>query len=118
MPAPRLVSLALILAGCSVGNITEDNYAEKAADIACRTLAKCERGYYESEYSDMADCRDEIQDDLEDLGEDLDDAGCDFDEGEAQECLDTLNTLTCEEYYEDVVQEGMHDDCRKVWDCD
>lgn len=118
-PAVHSVLFSVVLTGCGVGTVTEDNFAEKAGQVECQILSKCMRAYYESEYSDMADCRDEVNDDYSDLADDLDDRGCDFDEDEAQDCLDTVSTLTCEEYWEDVVEEGgRHKDCDKVWDCD
>ena len=83
-----LPALAATLTGCSLfgpGNITEDNWAESFAKTYCKQLQECERGYFESEYSDLEDCQDEVKDDAEDAAEAADDADCNFEEDEAQE---------------------------------
>lgn len=107
--------LSLLLTGCfGVGEVTESNWTEKFSDVYCNQLEKCSRGFFESEYSDMADCLDEVQDDAEDQADNLDDLGCDFDEEEAQQCLDSFHKASCEDVYE----ADYLDDCEDVFDCD
>ena len=114
MTFPRILPALLMLAACnSVGKVDEDNYAEKSAEVYCRQIEKCSRGFFESEYSDYADCVDEATNDFEDTMEAADDANCDFDEDEAQACLDTFASSTCEDVYEG----DAYDDCEDVFDC-
>ena len=112
-----LPALAASLTGCSLfgpGNITEDNWAESFAKTYCKQLQECEKGYFESEYSDLEDCEDEVKDDAEDAAEAADDADCNFEEDEAQECIDSLHTSSCEDFYD---LEYL-DDCDAIYDCD
>ena len=112
-----LPALAATLSGCSLfgpGNITEDNWAESFAKTYCKQLQECERGYFESEYSDLEDCQDEVKDDAEDAAESADDADCNFEEDEAQDCVDSMHASSCEDFYD---LEYL-DDCDKVYDCD
>lgn len=112
--APALVAFAL-LAGCSgVGDVSEDNFAEKYGEVFCRQAQKCYRGYFESEFSDMEDCIGETEEAAEDAMDLADAANCDFDEGEAEEFLKELNGASCEEFYEgDAFSNGD-----QVFDCD
>lgn len=109
--------LAAALSGCSVfgpGNITEDNWAESFAKTYCKQLQECEKGFFESEFSDLDDCEDEIKDDVEDAAESADDADCNFEEDEAQDCVDSIHESSCEDFYDlDYV-----DDCDAVYDCE
>jgi hypothetical protein len=61
--------------------VDEDNYAATYSPQYCSKTKQCNRGYYDSEWSDMKDCIEEVTDDIEDLIDDMDDAGCDFDDG-------------------------------------
>lgn len=112
--SPLVFAFALLSGCASVGTVSEDNFAEKYADVFCRQAQKCSRGYYESEFSDMEDCVGEIEEAAEDAMDVADEAGCDFDDGEAKEFLDALNAATCEEVYEG----DAYDDADKVFDCD
>ena len=112
----RTASLALLFAtGCfGVGEVDEDNWTEKYANVYCKQTETCARGLYESEFSDREDCIDEVQDQLEEQEEVYDELNCDFDEAEAQECLESFNSADCESVYEG----DFVDDCDKVFDCD
>jgi hypothetical protein len=112
--SPLVFAFALLSGCASVGTVSEDNFAEKYADVFCRQAQKCSRGYYESEFSDMEDCIGEIEEAAEDTMDIADEAGCDFDDGEAKEFLDTLNAASCEEFYEG----DAYEDSDKVFDCD
>lgn len=112
--APALLALSL-LSGCAgVGSVSENNFAEKYGEVFCRQAQKCSRGFFESEFSDMEDCIGEVEEAAEDAMDIADDAGCDFDEGEAEEFLKTLNTASCEEFYEG----DAFDNGDQVFDCD
>ncbi len=112
----RATVLASLLAtGCfGVGEVSEDNWTEKYADVYCKQTQTCARGLYESEYSDREDCLDEVQDLLDEQAEVFEELNCDFDEAEAQECLESFHSADCESVYEG----DFADDCDKVFDCD
>lgn len=110
-------SVAFCLTGCSlfgVGNVTEDNWSETYAEVYCKQLETCNLGLFESEYSDMADCMDEVGDALDDVDDAANDADCDFDEEEAQQCVDAIHESDCEDFYEG----DYLSDCEDVYDCD
>ena len=109
-----LALTAALSTGC-IGNVDEDNYAEKYSPVYCTQTKECYRGYYDSEWSDMNDCIENVRDDLEDLIDDMDDNGCDFQDKEAKECLLDIADANCEDYFEG----DAFEDCgiNKVWDC-
>ena len=76
---------------------------------------QCNRGYFDSEWSDMQDCTDDVTDDVGDLIDDMDDLNCDFDDSNAQECVETFVAADCEDFYEG----DAFDDCgvSEIWDC-
>ena len=98
---------AMMLAGCGItaGNITEDNYVEKSAELFCKQTERCNLGYFESEWDDIDDCIDDVIDDSEDAIEEAMD-NCDFNEEAAQDCADSYAAASCEEVYD-----GDIDDC-------
>ena len=107
-----LIAVALLAVGCGLGAITEDTLPARVAGPYCDNLRRCNRGYFDSEFSDMADCVDETEEDFEDLVEEADDYGCDFDEDEARECVQSLRSSSCEDWYEG----DTLDDCSDVFD--
>jgi len=104
----------LLLCGC-IGNVTEDNYVQKYSPEYCQKTRRCNLGYFESEWSDMNDCIDEVIDDMEDLIDKKDDDNCDFEDDNALKCLETLGAADCEDYFDG----DAFEDCgaNKVWDC-
>jgi hypothetical protein len=111
----RGVLAICLLSGC-LGQVNEDNYAQKYSGEYCQKTRHCNLGLFESEWSDMNDCLEDVDDDIEDLIDDMDDADCDFDDDDAQECLETFVAADCEDYHEG----DAFEDCgvNKVWDCD
>lgn len=110
-----LLTVTLTLAGC-IGQVDEDNYAQKYSPVYCQHTKQCNRGLYESEWTDLNDCVDTVTDDIEDLIDDMDDRGCDFDDDDARECIETFAQSDCEDYYEG----DAFEDCgvNQIWDCD
>ena len=113
--------LGLAMSGClQLLELDEVSFGEKMSKEGCTLEKKCFRGYFDDEYSDMADCVDEQVDNWDDLADTFDDWDCDFESDEAAECLAAWQNATCEEHYEFRFEgDGpMVEDCEKVWDCD
>jgi hypothetical protein len=105
------VALLLALGACTP--TSEEGYAEAFASAQCNRVQQCYRGYFESEFGDMAECFDEYDDQYKDLVDLADEADCDFDPEEAAQCLAAMRGSSCEEWYE-----GDLDGCDKIYDCD
>ena len=102
------------LSACStILPVKEDNFGDRFASSYCKAWKKCYRGYYDDEFSDMADCKDEVADQYEDLEDFYDDASCDFEEDEASTCLNDITWGSCEDWYDG----DMFEECEEVWDC-
>lgn len=107
---------AAIFAGCSLfggGPVDEDNWSEKSATAMCKSMEKCYRAAFEAEYDDVADCVDNQMDLADEYSDYYDD--CDFDDGNAQDCLDSINEADCGDFYDD--PEDVYEACLEVWDC-
>lgn len=79
-----------------VACITADNFLEKSTSVGCARLYECDKGGFESAYSDMNDCKETSVDDYGDYF-DCYAENCEFDAGEANDCLKAERTDTCEE---------------------
>ncbi len=109
-------TVASCFVGCSVfgpGNVSEDNWSRTFSATYCNQLQKCQRGLFESEYSDLEDCKDEVEEALENAAEEAEDADCDFEEAEAQDCIDSLHASDCDDFFE----QDYLEDCNEVFDC-
>ncbi|MFZ5476307.1 MAG: hypothetical protein ACOZNI_05975 [Myxococcota bacterium] len=105
------MSLLAVLASCTLPWADEDEYWERFAKATCERTRECSRGYFDSEWSDVEDCTDDLKDQSEDAADYYDD--CEFDDEQADECLTQLREASCEELYEDGA-----DECARVWDCE
>jgi len=123
-----LAPLALLL-GCpiSVGSVDEDNFAEKAAEFACKQMKECSpiefyvdpgdlgiEGDAADAYPEgsMEDCIDYYTEAYEDMQDAADDADCDFDEDKANECF---QGGSCKDIAENI--EDINDSCSEIFDC-
>ncbi len=109
-----LAATVAMTAGC-IGNVNEDNYAQKFSPQYCSKAKTCARGMFDSEWTDVNDCIEEVTDEREDWIDDMDDAGCDFERENAKECLIDIADADCEDFYDG----DAFDDCgnNKLWDC-
>lgn len=124
----RIAPLALLL-GCpvSVGNINEDNYAEKSAEFTCKQMKECYPIQFYADPDDlgiegdaadaypngsMEDCIDYYTELAEDTLDAADDADCDFDEDKANECF---QGGTCKDMAENI--EDSSESCSEIFDC-
>lgn len=100
----------LLLLGC----VTEANFGGKTATLLCKRYAECDRGAFESTYSDVPDCVDENEPALTDYYDCLA-SECDFVAGKAAECLTGYRQESCS----DVSEGKTPSECEDVYDgCD
>lgn len=102
---------AVLFGACGIEDPQE--YAEELAAAECDRIETCSLGYFQSEYVDADDCRQERRRDLDEANDGLDDAGCRFVAEEAGPCVSRVNALSCEDWAED--GDGLA--CDLVWDC-
>lgn len=99
--------------------VTEDNYADVMSRAQCQTVKDCYLGFFEDNYSDMADCYDEVGEIYEQQVDYYEAAGCELEVEDAQDCLSAWRNVSCEEYYEytTTYTGELADECVEVWDC-
>jgi hypothetical protein len=104
------LALSAMLSACGVGEVTEDNYAEKYARYFCSYQRECAQSYFYGSYSDVSDCEDEVLDLWADNEEYLD--TCEFDAQAATKCLESLSR-SCKEIGSNM--EEAWEDCNEVY---
>jgi hypothetical protein len=104
---------AVALVGCNTIQ-SPDDYAHLRAVAECKNIEKCERGFYDSEYSDFDDCVDTHTASLEDEHEvQVDVSDCVYDEYEAYKCVSLIRGFDCEDWAELEAFAA----CNLVYDC-
>ncbi len=91
-----LAGVALLMVGC----VTEDNFAEKFAELSCKKLRRCDPDDYDDFYDDMADCVDDGEA-LWDLVQDGSELFCDIDYQLATRCYRAIKYASCDTYEDD-----------------
>ena len=76
-----LIATALFLAACGM---SEETFAEKAATLSCERTEECSGGLITCTVTEPDEGEEEEYE-------------CDYDRKKAKECLDYLETATCEE---------------------
>lgn len=116
-----LVSLSLSacqMDGDGGGSITdnpidEQDFPAEWADAWCARAYECDQGEFESNWSDHDDCVAEKSDDAE-FATDWSDLICgDYDENAASDCVDAVDSETCEGWSED----DWKTSCDNVYGC-
>ena len=89
-----LMLSSLIATGC--GGPSEDEFAEKAAEVACEKMFECmdQKALDFMGWDDEEACREDMEVDYEPGG---DDADCEYDSKAADDCLDAFEDLSCED---------------------
>lgn len=85
----------IFLAGC--GPIPEADFPEEFGSTYCKRIKECDKGAYESDYTDKEDCIDDwadFADTMLDLGDLL---GGDYNEEMGRECVTAIKDATCGE---------------------
>jgi hypothetical protein len=78
-----IFALAIPASGCTRNAAT---FYEEMVRLGCRYQKKCDKAWFNANFDDMADCRDDMTDMCS--PEDFEDACKDYDEGAAKDCLD------------------------------
>ena len=124
------VAATLFLTGCPVGDVTEDNFADKYAQATCSSMKKCnpisfyvdpdDLGIEDDDYADsfpvgdMDDCIDFYTEMAEDILDAADDADCELDEDNATDCLNG-GSGSCKTQAENI--EDTQEACEDMIDC-
>ncbi len=104
---------ALACVACNTIESPED-YAHQRAVAECRQIEKCERGFFDSEYSGFEDCVDDHETSLMDEHEaQVDTLDCVYDSYEAHKCVSLVQRFSCEDWAE----LDAYLACNLVYDC-
>ena len=96
--SPVVLLGALLLSGCTVD---KEVFPTKAANALCPQYKKCQLGYFESVFGDMATCKSDMNVYAEDLVYVMENGlACTYDEVEATKCLNEISSMSCEEFYD------------------
>lgn len=92
--------------------VTADSFPQKATNVLCERYYECDRGAFESAYSDLADCKD---DDALIAYYECFNESCTFVAKAASECLSEFRSQSCE----DLVEGRTPNACEDIYeDCD
>jgi hypothetical protein len=125
----RILLPFLLLIGCGVGAVNEDNFAIKYAQAQCQNLRDCYpvawyvdpddmgiKGDQKDRYPEgsMSDCLYFYEGEGEDLFDGFDAFGCDLDEEKATECLNGTAS-SCKAQAINI--EDINDACEEMFEC-
>jgi hypothetical protein len=100
----------LLFAGCSVD---QESFPKQSADALCPLYKKCQYGYFDSNFEDMAACKTYMEEYSENWVYIMENAlACNYDSKEAGSCIGDLSTMSCAELYE---ISGLEDACADVF---
>ena len=88
--------------GCA-HEVTRDTMSERFAEVQCVLYKRCERARFDGEYGTMGQCEESVKKEYEQRIEDLSLEEPVFSTSNGQECLDVLNTSTCEDYWNEYI---------------
>ena len=94
--------MLILLLGCAP-EVTQDTMSERFAEVQCILYKRCERARFDGEYGTMSQCEETVQKEYEQRIEDLSLDDPTFSPVKGQECLDVLNSSTCEEYWNEYI---------------
>lgn len=108
--------LLSLLFAVACAPVTRDNYYERVSEVSCEKSEECQPDEFAASFDDVDQCVDFTLTFLNALGgEDCYDT-CDFDSGNAQKCVDSYRSMSCEE-----VEAGDYapdSACDEVYDCE
>ena len=91
--------------------MTSENFNAHLGTLECQRAEECDKGAFESSYSDQAECQDDYLNNTENIATCYIDHCDDFDAQQANQCLKALRTDTCESYQ----QGDWFSDCDSVY---
>jgi hypothetical protein len=92
----RWIVIAVVMVGCIPPK--EADYPDVWAGVDCARQQECDKGAFESDWSDMDDCRSQMADFADSVMDAQDLFGGEYDSKHAGECLSAVRTATCEEF--------------------
>lgn len=108
-----LLGCTVSLCGCLHGDVPEQNFPDAWAASWCNRYAECDRAGFESAYGTGASCRADKSGDINFQSEWKDLLCGDYDASAAGECLDTIDTLQCDDWASD----EWRNECARVYGC-
>src|SRR5688572_16980540 len=94
----KIFGVGAVLLALTACGLDEDDLPAAYADAFCDRLLECDQGQFESEFSDMDDCEDEITEGGEDLQDIIDDGDGEYSSEGARECIASIREVSCEDF--------------------
>ena len=88
--------------GCAP-EITQDTMPQHFAEVQCILYKRCERARFDGEYGTMTKCEEDVKKEYQQRIENVSAEEAVFSSEKAQECIDALNTSTCEDYWNEYI---------------
>lgn len=85
-------AFALALVGCA---IPEDNFPDTYGKTVCKRLRECDKGSFENNYDNLADCTDTWADGAEFFLDAGDLFGGEYSPSKARSCINDINAASC-----------------------
>lgn len=107
---------ATLLSGCIPEEIPEDELPRYTAQVMCDQERRCNRGAWQDAYYGQGDCRATWERVMTELVDFFDELDCDYDKREAGKAIAKIADMDCEDWYEDVFEDGGADLLDEVWE--
>ena len=104
------VGILLLLGGCS---ITKETDPAERAHAECKAMRRCYRAQYEGQHEGLDDCEEDLLLLIEEEAEEY--TECSFKLEQAEECVNSIRTASCEELGDDA--DEIYEPCDRVYDC-
>src|SRR5688572_9193101 len=106
------VGILLLLGGCE--EVTKETYPNERAHAECKAMRRCYRAEYEGEHEGLEDCGEDLALVIEEEVQLYPD--CSFRQEQAQECVNSVQTASCEDFGDDY--DEVYEACERVYDCE
>jgi hypothetical protein len=94
---------------------TAEDFEAAYADSQCHAYRQCNRMIFDGKYDGMADCKEQVENNLREENQTLFDT-CTFNAEKANECIESMNMATCGELWTD--EQALYSACHEaVWEC-
>ena len=100
----------LLLGGCS---ITKETYPAERAHAECKAMRRCYRAQFEGQHEGLDDCEEDLELMIEDEADLFPD--CSFRLEQAEECVNSIRTASCEDFGDDY--DEIYEPCDRIYDC-
>jgi hypothetical protein len=101
--------IAFLVTAC----VTEGNYVTPISERYCKRLDECAKGDFDSAYSGLADCVDDVRTPWDEFRDCAREARCNFDPDQARRCEEEIALTSCENF----VQADWLNACDQIYQC-